>query len=123
MGYKMRKLKTKDIFKMSKILKKIDVKVGDALKGVNLDDLTKEDKKDDVTLKAGIALAIPIIQTALENIHKAEDEVNEFLGDLVGLSGEEFSELDIEESFDIIMLFKEQKGVSNFLNKAEQLMK
>lgn len=108
MEYKMRKLKTKDIFKMSKILKKLDLKLSD----VNIEEGTTQ-------TQAGITL----IQKALENLHRAEDEVNEFLGDLVGLSGEEFGELDIEESINIIMLFKEQKGVANFLNKAEQLTK
>lgn len=108
MDYTMRKLKTKDIFKMSKILKKLDLKLSD----VNI-------AEDSTQTQAGIAL----VQKALENLHRAEDEVNDFLGDLVGLSGEEFGELDFEEVFEIINLFKTQKGIADFLDKAGQLTK
>lgn len=103
MGYTMRKLETSDIFKMSKILKKLDVK-------------TNEIKLSKETTQTQVGIAI--IHKALENLHLAEDEVNEFLSSLVGLSAEEFSKLPIEDTFEILTLFKEQKGIVNFLKLA-----
>ena len=103
MAYTMRTLQTSDIFKMSKILKKLDVKTNDISVG-----------KDTTQEQVGIEL----IKKALENLHLAEEEVNTFLADLVGLTPEKFSTLPLEDTFEIISLFKEQKGISSFLNLA-----
>ena len=100
MTYTMRPLKTSDIFKMSKILKKVNIKL----------DI---DKEVDQT-----QLGVQMIQKVIENLHLAEDEVNDFLSNLVGIEAKEFSELPIEETLEIISLFKEQKGISNFLKLA-----
>lgn len=102
-NYTMRPLKTLDVFKMSKILKKLDVKTSEIKFG---DDATQ--------VQVGIAL----IQKAIENLHLAEVEVNEFISGLVGLTAEEFSELPIEDTFEILTLFREQKGIANFLKLA-----
>lgn len=99
-NYNMRPLKTSDIFKMSKILKKMNLKI----------EIGKEISQ--------IQLGVEFVQRILENIHLAEDEVNAFLAEFVGLSAEEFSELEIEETIEIITLFKEQKGLANFLKLA-----
>nr|WP_309099068.1 hypothetical protein [Fredinandcohnia onubensis] len=100
MAYEMRALKTADIFKMSKILKKMNIKF-------ELDsEVTQE------------AMGIQLIQKVVENLHLAEDEVNEFLGNLVGLEAKKFSELPIEDTLQIISLFKGQKGIVNFLKLA-----
>lgn len=100
MTYEMRALKTSDIFKMSKILKKVNIKL--------------ETGKDTTQEEMGLQM----IQKVLENIHLAEDEVSSFLGDLVGVEGKAFNELPIEDTLQIISLFKEQKGISNFLKLA-----
>lgn len=96
----MRKLKTSDIFKMSKILKKMNIRF---------------------EIEEGITpsqMGIQMIQRIIENLHLAEDEVNEFLGSLVGLDAKKFSELPIEDTLQIITLFKGQKGIANFLKLA-----
>lgn len=103
MTYTMRPLKTMDIFKMSKILKKLDVK-------------TNEIKTDEGMTQTQVG--ITVILKALENLHLAETEVNEFLSGLVGLTADEFNELPIEDTFEILTLFKEQKGIVNFLQLA-----
>jgi archaellum biogenesis ATPase FlaH len=100
MSYTMRPLKTSDIFKMSKILKKMDIKF-------------EVDEKITQT-----QLGVQFIQRILENVHQAENEVNSFLAELVGLTTEEFMELPIEDTLEIISLFKEQKGLANFLKLA-----
>ena len=94
----MRNLKTTDIFKMSKILSKMDVSFGD----VKVEGMSQQQ------------VGMELIKVVIENLHKAEDEVNDFMGSLVGMSGEEFGELELDESFAIIQQFKELKGLSGF---------
>jgi hypothetical protein len=99
---KLRKLKTNDIYKMSKILKKMNLKF-------NVKDKTQEQ------------LGAEMIQSIIENLYMAQEEVNDFLGGLVGMSGEDFGELDIEESQKIIKQFKEIPQLANFFKLAGQL--
>jgi len=83
---KIRELKTSDIFKVSKILKKMNLK----LEGEKQEEVGKN-----------------LIMDIFENLHLAENEVNEFVGGLVGLKPEEFAELPLPESIKIIMDLKE----------------
>jgi len=98
----MRELKGKDIFKMSKIMKKMNLKI-DATEG-------KTQKQ------AGAEL----ILSAFENLHLAENEVNEFLADMVGMKAEEFAELPLEKTLEIIKEFKQIPGLAGFFKQANQ---
>ncbi|HSH24602.1 MAG TPA: hypothetical protein VLA13_03585 [Massilibacterium sp.] len=98
--YKMRNLKTGDIYKMSKILKKMDIKF------TVPKDATQEE------------MGVQLIQRVLENLHLAENEVNAFMAELVGLKTEEFAELPIGDVMEIFNLFKEQKDIAAFLKLA-----
>lgn len=108
MAYNMRPLKTTDVFRMSKILKKLDVKTNEI-------EITKE--------MTEIQVGISIILKGLENLYLAEKEVSDFLADLVGITTEQFSELPIEDTLQIITLFKDQKGIASFLKSAGKLTK
>lgn len=94
--FTMRKLKTKDIFTMSKILKKMDV------------DVIAEGKDQQ-------QLGVDMMMGLLENIGDAEKEFNNFFADLVGIKADEFSELDIEDTIEILEMFKDQGGIKSFL--------
>ncbi len=96
--YEMRNLKAKDVFAMSKILKKMNIK----------NDL-------DPTGKTQAQFGQEFFMTILENIGNAEDEFNAFFADLVGISKEEFAELGFDEVFEILEQFKEQDGIKRFL--------
>lgn len=98
--YTMRNLKTKDLYKMSKILKKLEIKL--------------ENERNMSEKQFGMAM----IKLAFENLHMAETEVNEFLSELVGLTVEAFEELDFEDTQDILAQFKNQKGLKGFLKSA-----
>lgn len=108
--YEMRPLQTSDIYIMSKILKKLDV-------NINLD-LTKIKGKKMTQEEAGKELMVGVIKTVLENLSQAESEVNTFLSSLVGMKAAEFNKLPIEDTFEIIALFKNQKGLKSFLKLA-----
>lgn len=99
MEYKARQLKTSDIFEMSRILQKLEVKIS----------FEKKEVEDTV---------MEIIFKVAENLYKAEDEVSGFMGGLVGLTAEQYKELPIADSMKIIASFKGLKGVSNFFKLA-----
>ena len=96
--YEMRKLKAKDVFSMSKILKKMDLKG----KLARTEGQTQEE------------FGQQFFMTILESIGDAEGEFNSFLGELVGLTEEEFANLDMEELFQIFEQFKAQDGIKSF---------
>lgn len=100
MDYTMRPLKTLDIYAMSKILKKLNVKL-------DVNEKTTQQQ-----------LGVQMFQRVAENLHLADSEVNAFLAEMVGIKAKEFNELPIEDTLKIISLFKEQKGLASFLKLA-----
>lgn len=105
----MRQLITNDMFQMSRILKKLQINT-DFILG-------KDDDNSDQSL--GVQVIIKIA----ENAHLAQTEINAFIGDLCGITGEEFGKLPIKESIKIIKEFKELDGISDFFKQAGQLAK
>jgi len=101
----LRGLKTSDIYKMSKILKKMNIKL---------------DVGDETTQ---MEMGVQMFQRAIENLHMAEDEVNEFLGDMAGMSGEAFGELPLEQASEVMEEFKKQPGLKRFFMLVSKSMK
>lgn len=97
----LRDLRTSDIFKMSKIIKKMGIKVE-----------TKDKSQEQV--------GADLILTVFENIHLAENEFYEFFGDLCGKTPEEFAKLPFEETLAILKKFKEIPGINTFFQGASQ---
>ena len=98
----LRGLKTSDIFKMSKILKQMGLKV-DAGEG-----------------KTQQQVGAELILSVFENIHLAENEVSEFLAELSGMKAEEFAELPIEKTMEIMTEFKQIPGLASFFKSASR---
>lgn len=101
----MRNLKGNDIFTVSRMLKKIDIKF-EIKKGMSQEEL------------GGL-----LIKQLFENIHLVQDEFNDFLGSLCGISGEEVGNLDLNMYLDKINQLKEKIAGTNFLQNAMRLMK
>ena len=97
----MRKLVFGDVFKMSKIMSKMQIKI-------------------DTTDKAQEEFGVELFFGIIENLHQAEDEVIEFLADLKGSTAEQIKDMLIT---DLIDEFKQIEGVENFLSQVGQLMK
>ena len=93
-----------DVFKMSKILKKMDLK------------LETEGKTQ---AEVGTQLVVHV----MSNLHMAENEINEFVGSLVNLSAEDFAQLPITESLKYFEEFKSLPGIGSFLKSAVKSMK
>lgn len=96
----MRQLTTNDVFKMSRILKKINI---------NLDSNGTDEE-----------VGIKLLMQVAENAYLAQNEINEFFGDLVGMTGEEFGNLPIKESMAIMSEFKQLDGVADFFSLVGQ---
>ena len=95
---KMRQLITNDIFKMSRILKKLEIKI--IANGTDAQFMTD------------------LIVKVAENAYIAQDEINDFIGSLAGMTAEEFGNLPIKESIEIVKDFKSLDGVSDFFKLA-----
>ena len=103
MDYKIRQLKTSDIFTMSKILKKMEITL---------------DFNNEIEQTGG-----EFIFQIIENLYKAEDEASEFIGGLVGISAQEFKDLPLSETIKILNTIKGVKSISSFFKSAGQSMK
>ena len=101
----MRTLTFNDVFAFSKILKKTNIKKDLDLKGK--------------TTQAEVGAEM--IVTFLENMELAQEEINDFMGSITGMTGEEFSKLPIIEALKHFEDFKNQPGISDFFNAASRL--
>lgn len=99
-NFEMRSLKTSDFFHMSKILRKMKLKFEAP------EDMSQQE------------MGIMMVQKVLENLDQAQNEINTFLADLVGITAKEFNDLPITDTIKIFGLFKEQEGLADFLKQA-----
>ena len=105
----LRQLKLKDMYKMSRILKKMDLK-----NNVDLGNMFKGEGTTGSQTKLGLELMLLIG----ENIHLVEDDVNEFLGDLSNKTKDEVENLSLKETKELFAEFKKLDGISDFFSKA-----
>ncbi|MBU3098386.1 MULTISPECIES: hypothetical protein [Clostridium] len=109
----MRTLKTADLFSLSRILKKMNVKKDIKEIAKNVTGLAKEDKA-----KAEQEMQIDLMMIFIENIGVAEKEIDKLLGDLTGKTAKEIEELGLTELIDLFKELMAQEGVGSFLSQA-----
>ena len=102
----MRALKFNDVYKMATILKKTKIKDQLNVEGMTQDEAGRE-----------------FVFLIIENIPNAKEEINDFFGELNGMTGEEFGELEFDKVFDLVEEFISQPGLKNFFKSASRLMK
>lgn len=109
----MRNLKTADLFSLSRILKKMDIK--DEIKKIAKDvtGLAEEDKK-----KAEQTMQIDLMMIFVENIGSAEKEINKLLSDLTDKTAAEIENLGLTELIDLFKELFNQEGLGSFLSTA-----
>lgn len=111
--YRVRTLKTKDLFTVSKIMKKMDIK--EEVKTIltpYLDDKTTN--KEQAEKELGTTFAFMLF----ENLYRAEDELLDFIGDLVGMGKDQLGELPFIKTVDLIKQIFSQEGIIDFLKLA-----
>ena len=119
MEYKLRELNTGDIFKMSRILQKLELKIDFNDTDTDLkEEIEKAEIKNETRGKIS-----ELIFKVGENLYKAEDEVSEFMADLMGLTSDEFKKIPLAEMGKLFKKFKGLKGISDFFKLAGQSTK
>ena len=111
----MRELKHKDIYKISKILRKMDMKK--EIQKLYKDGSGKTEEERQRMLED---LKAEMLLMFMENIEKAETEINDFMGDLIGINGEEFADLPIKESMDYFAQLFNLEDAHAFFKMAAQ---
>ena len=125
--YELRKLQSKDVFSMLRIINKIGVK---EFKGVLESDAVKqaiastttpqptasgEPEPKVETDKIGMTVALEIVNVLIMNIPSCEDDIYTFLSSLSGLKKKDVQELEMNVFFSMIMdVFKKQEFASFF---------
>lgn len=109
----MRKLETSDLFSLTRILKKMNIK--DEIKSLVKDvtGLNDEEKK-----KAEQALQIELVWLFVENIGNAEKEIYKFLADLTGMKTEEIKHLEPNKFMALIEELFQQDSLGSFFSMA-----
>lgn len=101
----MRRLKFKDAGKASKILKKLNLRVS-----------------EDLDIENAEALGASLFLKLAENYSNVEDEVAEFMADLIeDMTAGEFKELELEEAFKYFEKLSKDEGLSNFLSLVKKM--
>lgn len=104
----MRELVFDDVYKMAEILKSIKIDVSD-------EELANSDNS--------MVRGVTIFKNVIGNSSTAKKEINEFLGSLFGISGDEFGKLPFIQSMKCIKQFKEIEGFEDFFNSVKDLAK
>lgn len=105
---KCRGFKFNDVYDAAKIIKKIKI-------DVNQDELKQFNNN---SLQAGIN----IIKNMIANSSEAKEEINNFLGGFFNITGDEFGNLDLEQSMDAMEQLSKLKGLSRFFGLVRKLM-
>lgn len=109
----IRKLITADLFKLSRIIKKMDIKKD--IEGLARDTsgLSDEEKK-----KAEQQLKIDLTLLFVENIGNAEQECYKLLADLSGKKPDEIEKQPPEDTLNVLKELFQQEGFDSFFSTA-----
>ena len=102
----IRELIWNDVYTAAKILKPLKVDASDI-------------KPDDLNIVAGIT----IFKNMIANVGDARVEVDEFLGSLFGLTGDEFNKLPLFKAVNCMKQFKQVDGFDDFFSSVKDIMK
>jgi hypothetical protein len=94
---------------MSRIMKKLEINP----------DFDIDEKDGNWDEKLGVAMHLKIT----ENAYLAQNEINDFIGNIFGMTGEQFGKLPIKESLEKIKQLKELDGISDFFKYVGRLTK
>lgn len=109
----MRNLKTSDLFTLSRIIKKMNIK--DEIKALAKDitNLPDEEKK-----KAEQALQVDLTMLFVENIGSAEKEIYKLFADLNNTTAKEIEDMDLNKFMEVIEGLFKQESLGSFFKTA-----
>jgi hypothetical protein len=100
----MRELQTKDVFKLSRILKKMNLNL--AFDGKNQEQLGAE-----------------IVMSIATSAYLAETEINDLMADLLGIEPIDFASMPLEKTLEVFIEFSKQPQLASFFKFAARLTK
>ena len=139
--YILRKLNSKDISPMIKVLKKIDLKklkesiqesnlmdiVSNKIKTVsddeNIENEETEENNTNELMKIGGVLIFDAIPILLDAVDNAIDDINKLLAGVAGLEVEEVENMDLDVYFNLIYDFITKPEFEGFIKAVSKLMK
>jgi len=111
----MRKLKTSDLFSLSRILKKMNIKDEIKVLAKDITGATSEEKK-----KAEQDMEIELAMLFVENIGAAEKEIYKFFADLTGKTAADIENMDLNDFMNLVQELFNQEGFESFLSTASK---
>lgn len=125
--YKVRGLIVSDIGSLSKILEKLDFKISTFLKDTGLvdkamgpQDHKKKGQDKQIAEAVGMEAVLGMIDYLIQNYHRAEGELNTWLGSLIGVKATAFSKLPINTPYKIFEALAGVEDLMGFFAKAAQ---
>lgn len=113
----LRKLCTKDLFPMMKILSRIGIsEFKKCFESVGKTELNTEDEesKDAVFKRIGIGVMLDIADVLMKNIGSCEKEIYSFLGSLSGMKPEDIAKLDMAVFAEMIIELVKKEEFRDF---------
>ena len=111
----MRNLKTSDLFSLSRILKKMNIKEDIKKFAKDVTGKTPEEKK-----KAEQDMEIELAMLFVENIGAAEKEIYKFFADLTGKTAADIENMDLNDFMNLVQELFNQDGFASFLSTASK---
>lgn len=109
----MRNLRTSDLFSLSKIIKKMNIKEDIKALVKNITNLNTEERKN-----VEKAMQIDLVMLFVENISTAEKEVYKLFADISNKSTKEIEEMGISEFIKLVQDLFNQEDIGDFLSMA-----
>lgn len=121
--YTLRKLKTKDVFLMTKIIKEIGVEeIKNTFKSMDFSDVIADENEVDFS-SIGMGVMLDLGTLLICNLHKCEKIMYEFLGNLSNKTIVEIAEQDPAMTMDMIIDIVKKEEFRDFFGRASRLLK
>ena len=116
MEFELRELKGSDIFKVSGIIGKLDIK--DELVSV----FKGETGSEEVETR-GMEIVASLAQTIMVKLPEVEKDLNEFLADLAGMKLKEVQDLNLTDYMSLLQAFIKKEELLDFFKSITSFMK
>lgn len=134
MLYTFRKLNSTDIFKMIRVIKKLNIKeLGSCFDKETLKKIVQEKKEESqeieesqeesLEISVGIDVILRIVDVLLGSLEECENELYDLLSNCSNLSIEQIKALDINIFLEMIIDFLKKEELKDFIEVALKLMK
>lgn len=126
--YTLRGLCAKDIFQMTKIIRKIGLKdfakcfEPNDIKAIT-DSFSENENIEDMAETVGFSVVLKIVDMILERLPDVGEELFVFLADLIGKTQEEVSNLPMDVFFELVVDVFNRKEFMGFMKAALKLLK